>query len=60
MERISGKAVCCGCGGENFEIVIYNDSTHKPVCLNSTCRQIWEALGQASGPIAVLSDAVAD
>lgn len=60
ISRISGKAVCCGCGGECFEIIIYNDSSHDVVCLEPDCRQVWAPLGQGCGTISRISEAVGE
>ena len=58
IPRISGKGICCGCGGETFEVVIYNDGTHSIACPKFECGQIWSPIGEGQGEIAHISRAV--
>ena len=58
VSRISGKAICCGCGGDLFQVVIYNDAEFDVVCFTTECRQIWAPLGEGSGTIARISEAL--
>lgn len=58
VSRIAGKGTCCNCGGDKFEVVIYNDSSSEIVCSRKDCWTIWSPLGQGQGPIARLSKAV--
>ena len=56
IPRITGKGICCGCCGEIFEVIIWNDSTSEVVCIR--CGQIWEALGEGQGEVGCVLKAV--
>ena len=38
---IIGKAVCCSCGGEVFEVILYQDGTREISCIIKECRAFW-------------------
>ena len=57
---ISGKAVCCGCGGESFEIAIYGDGSTEAICLNGSCRKFWPPTGEEQEQDASIPEAVGD
>jgi hypothetical protein len=46
LGRITSKAVCNGCGGETFEVAIYDGGSIEPICLSPTCRQFWPTVGE--------------
>ena len=56
--RIGGRGICCSCGGEVFEVLIYRSGGFDSVCSSGTCRQVWSPIGKGSSSVSFITQTV--